>query len=355
MTSQIILVGGYAAPEQPGIHAFGFDASSGALTPRGAFAGLANPSFLALHPNGRWLFSVSETSEPGGAGGGVAALAIDLSGPELACRLINTQPSQGAHPCHLAIDPSGGWLLVSNYSSGSFGALPINPDGSLGPIASFHQHSGTGPNTQRQERAHAHSATFSPDGRFVIVADLGIDQLVVYAFDPASGALTPHGQAQAEPGAGPRHLAFHPSGRTLYAANELGNTVALYDYDAGAGGLTPRGALATLPAGAPESYVADIHIAPDGGRLYVSNRGHNSLAAYDVAADGGLTLAAIEPCGGDWPRNFALAPGGRFALVANQNSGDIAVLPLLDGPAAIGPAVAHAAVPGASFVQFVNA
>ena len=353
MNNPTVLVGSYAAADQPGIYAFAFDPASGTLTPRGSFAGVSSPSFLALHPNGRWLFSVSETSDSSGAGGGVAALEIDLGGAELACRLVNTQPSQGAHPCHLAIDPSGGWLLVSNYSSGSFGALPINSDGSLGPIASFHQHSGTGPNTQRQERAHAHSATFSPDGRFAIVADLGIDQLVVYAFDPASGALTPHGQAQAEPGAGPRHLAFHPSGRTLYAANELGNTVALYDYDAESGALSPRGSLETLPSGAPESYVADIHIAPDGGRLYVSNRGHNSLAAYDVAADGGLTLAAIESCGGDWPRNFALAPGGQFALVANQNSGDIAVLPL-GGPGAIGPAVEHAAVPGASFVQFVG-
>lgn len=350
MTRHTLLAGSYAKPDQPGIYGFAFDTASGALAPLGSCAGIANPSFLALHPNGRWLYAVSENGAGDATPG--AVWACRFTAAPWGVVPLGSQPSQGDHPCHLAIDPSGRWLLASNYSSGSVAVLPIQSDGTLGPIAQLAEHSGTGPNAQRQERAHAHSAIFTADGRFVLVADLGIDQLVIYAFDPASGRLTRHGHAPAQPGAGPRHLALHPAGHTLYAANELDNTVAAYSYDAATGLPSQRASIATLPAGAPESYVADIHITADGRLLYVSNRGYDSMAAYHVAPDGGLQLATIAPCGGAWPRNFALAPGERHLLVANQHSGSVAVLPL-DGAGAIGVAIAHAAVPGASFVQFI--
>jgi 6-phosphogluconolactonase len=349
----MVFAGGYAAADQPGIQAFTFDEASGALTPQMSLAGIANPSFLIVHPNRRWLYAVSELSQDwNGADGSVWALRIDHD--PWSMQLVNQQPCGGDAPCHLALDASGSWLLVSNYSTGSVAVLPILPDGALGTIADLIEHHGSSVNPERQASPHAHSATPTPDGRFVIVADLGLDQLLVYAFDPATGKLGAHSHADTRPGAGPRHLAFHPNGRYLYVANELDSTISFYDYDPASGALRELQALSTLPAGAPESWVADIHVAPTGDRVYVSNRGHDSLAVFDIATDGQLALVDMVACGGACPRNFALAPGGGFVLVANQNSNAVAVLPLLAGATPIGAAVAQVAVTKASCLQFMS-
>jgi 6-phosphogluconolactonase len=348
----LLFVGGYAAADQPGIHVFRFDQSRGTLAAEGSFAGIDNPSFLIGHPGRRWLYAVGEMSrQQNDRSGSVWALRFD---PEQgAIEPINQRPSGGDAPCHLALHSSGNWLVVSNYSSGSVAVLPILADGSLGEQTDLVQHHGSGADPRRQEGPHAHSATFSPDEHFVIVADLGLDQLLVYRFDASAGTLSPHGHGSARPGAGPRHLAFHPSGQQLYAANELDSTISVYDYDASGGTLRERQTLSTLPPGAPHSQVADIHVAPTGDRVYVSNRGHNSIAVFDIGADGRLAPLTIATCGGDWPRNFALAPGGRFLLVANQYSGDVSVLPLLDGAEPVGPPIAREPVARASCVQFV--
>lgn len=350
-TSHITFMGGYATANQPGLRAFTFDTDTGALTFLGEASGVLNPSFLVAHPNRRWLFAVSETGQASDqVAGNVWALKIDDA--PFAIHAVNHQPSGGDWPCHLALDATGQWLFVANYGTGNAGVFPVLADGALGEMSDQVQHSGSGPNAQRQEGPHAHSVTLTPDKGFVIVADLGLDQLVIYKFDATLGKLIPHGHAQAQPGAGPRHLAFHPSGQYLYAANELDSTITLYDYDAAHGALSARQTLPTLPAGAPDNIVADIHVAESGQRVYVSNRGHNSLAAFDIGGDGSLTLAAISPCGGNWPRNFALAPGGRFVLVANQYSNEVSVLPLLD-TGAVGPAVTRVAVIGASCIKFI--
>jgi 6-phosphogluconolactonase len=351
-TQHTLLVGSYASPEQPGIHLLSFDETSGALSPLGAHAGVANPSFLVVHPNGQWVYAVSETSA-GKDGAPGAVWALRLAREPWGLEPISHHDSGGDWPCHLALDATGRWLLVSNYGSGTVGILPIQADGALGEMTALIRHHGHGPHPERQEGPHAHSAAFAPDQRFVIVADLGIDKLLVYAFDASAGKLGAHTHADTRPGAGPRHMAFHPNGRFLYVANELDSTLTLYGYDAGSGALRERQSLETLPPDAPENTVADIHITSAGDRLYVSNRGHNSLAAFDIAADGGLSRAAIRPCGGDWPRNFAIAPGEQFLLVANQNSGDVSVLPILTGSEALGAPVARVAVPGASCVQFL--
>ncbi|HEX5689105.1 MAG TPA: lactonase family protein [Roseiflexaceae bacterium] len=342
----LVLVGSYAAEDQPGIYAFLFDEGSGTLAPHGTYAGIANPSFLALHPNGRWLYAVSELGAPGGS---VCALQLEREPWRL--EPINAQPSGGEAPCHLRLQAAGNWLLVSNYSSGSAEVLPILPDGALGAPTDLVQHHGSGPNPARQDGPHAHSAIFSPDERFAIVADLGLDKLMIYAFDQTAGKLGTHGQGDAPAGAGPRHTEFHPNGTVLYVANELGNSVTAYDYDAASSGLSERQTLPTLPEGAPDNTVADIHLAPSGERLYASNRGHDSLAVYRVAADGQLEQLAIESCGGACPRNFALAPGGKHVLVANQNSSEVVVLSL-DRDGVPGEAVARVAVPKASCVIF---
>jgi 6-phosphogluconolactonase len=351
MSQYKLYAGGYASADQPGIHVFTFDTTSGALVAQGAVAGITNPSFLILHPNGRWLYAVSETVvAEDGVPGAVWALRMTDAPPGL--EPINQQASGGDAPCHPALDATGRWLVVTNYGSGTVGVLPIQADGALGEQTDLVQHHGHGPHPERQTGPHTHSATFTPDGRFVIVADLGIDALVTYRFDPTAGRLQEHGQISTRPGAGPRHLAFHPNGRHLYAANELDNTVGVYAYDAAQATLAEQQISATLPPGAPENTVADIHVTPAGDRVYVSNRGHDSIATFSIAADGRLERIAIQPCGGRWPRNFAIAPEGRFLLVANHYSDDVSVLPVLES-AALGPPSARAAVPGAACIQFV--
>ncbi|MGQ0601389.1 MAG: lactonase family protein [Anaerolineales bacterium] len=349
MTTSLVLVGSYAKADQPGLHAFWFDAATGALAPHGVFAGIFNPAFFVIHPNQRWLYTVSETGM-GSDGASGAVWALRFEHEPWAAQPLNQQPSRGDWPCHLTLDAAGRWLLVSNYGTGTVGVFPILPDGALGAMTDLVQHTGDGPRADRQEGPHAHSANFTPDQQHVIVADLGIDALVVYTLS-AEGQLREHSRASTRPGAGPRHLTFHPNGHMLYVANELDCTVTAFEYDSARGLLSERDTLATLPSGAPETTVADIHLSASGRRLYVSNRGHNSLAVYDVDEAGQLTSLGYPACGGNWPRNFAIAPNDNFVLVANQYSGEVCVLPVTaDG---VGEPVTRVAVPGASCIQFV--
>lgn len=347
-TQPLLIAGSYAAADQPGIHLFRFNQATGALTPCGAMAGITNPSFLAAHPHGPWLYAVSETSADDGTAGSVWALRFEGDSP--IPQPINHQTSHGHGPCHLLPDHSGHWLLVTNYGSGSIGVLPILAYGSLGEMTDLIPHYGSGPNPDRQEGPHTHSSIWTPNNRFVVVADLGLDQLLVYALDTVVGTLHIVSDTQTRPAAGPRHMAFHPGGQLLYVANELDSTVSVYDYDAGGATLRERQTIGTLPREQSENFPAHIQIAPSGRQVYVSNRGHNSITVFDVEADGRLTRAHIAGCGGDWPRHFALAPGGNFMLIANQRSDQVAVLPI--GSETIGAAVAQAAVAQATCVLF---
>lgn len=349
----LLFVGSYATAEMPGIHSFIFDDISGNLNARWSFPGIVNPSFLAIHPNGHWLYAVSETGQQyDGTSGKVWALS--LSDQDGYPQTLNYQASGGEWPCHLTIDATGRWLLVSNYGTGSVGVLPILPHGALGALTDLVQHHGRGPNTDRQEGPHAHSTIFTPDHRFVIAADLGIDQLLIYAFDPSSGRLHPHSQVSTRPGAGPRHMVFHPKGQQLYVAHELDNTIAVYDYDAERGKLKMRQLLETLPPGAPENYVADIHYAQTNNQMYISNRGHDSIAVFS-GAYASVKRIAVTPCGGRWPRNFAISPNEQFLIVANQYSDEVTVLPVQEEGQMIGKATSRATIPAPSCVQFVPA
>jgi 6-phosphogluconolactonase len=281
---------------------------------RGAVAGLANPSFLALHPSGRYLYAVNETED-----GAVSALAI---APDTgALRFLNRQSSAGRGPCHLTVDAAGRFVLVANYAGGSVSALPIHADGTLAPACAVVQHHGASVHPERQTSPHPHSVTLDAANRFALVADLGLDQVVIYRFDAAQGRLITHALAPLRAGAGPRHAAFHPHGRYAYVINELDNTITAFDYDPGAGTLREKQTVRTLPADYDgESFCADIHITPNGRFLYGSNRGHDSLAGFAIADDGRLTCLWQLPTGGRWPRNFALDPSGRHLWVANQHS-----------------------------------
>jgi 6-phosphogluconolactonase len=317
--SHNLIISGYADAETPGVHLVAL-ASDKTFSEQAKTAGLENPSFVAVHPNGSWLYAVSE-----GDAGEVWSLKIDPD-THLITR-VNSQPSGGDAPCHLTINASGKWLIVANYTSGTIGVLPITADGGLGALADRVQHEGKGADPERQDAAHAHSTQFTPDQKFVIAADLGADMLFTYAFDSATGKLSPHQQTPSKTGAGPRHMAWHPNGQILYVANELDNTVGVYAYDTDEATLTAGQVISTLPDDAPKSTTADIHITQAGDYLYVSNRGHDSIATFTIAEDGDLTLAAIQPCGGKEPRNFAITPDEAYLLVANQSSNTVVLLP----------------------------
>ena len=346
------VVSGYASVEQPGIRSFSFDESTGEIRQVGSYTGVNTPSFFIAHPNGKWLYAVSETGKDShGVLGSVWSFRF-IHEP-FSIQPINQRTSSGDWPCHLQLDATGSWLIATNYGTGTAAIYPLQPDGSLGEMTDFVQHHGTGPNAARQERPHAHSSIFTPDNRFAIIADLGIDQLVIYEFESSTGKLLLRSSVNTTPGAGPRHLAFHPNGKWMYAANELNCTITKYDYDAANGTLIERHSLSTLPVDSPENIVADIHVSANGERVYISNRGHNSIAVYDIGPDGNLTLVKIPTCGGNWPRNFALSPSGQFLLVANQYSNEVCVLPIREGLEALGAPAARVGVTGASCVQFI--
>jgi 6-phosphogluconolactonase len=350
MAEQLLFIGSYAEASKPGIYVYRFAPDTGALTPLTSFSGIANPSFLVIHPNGKWLYAVSETSvKSNNRPGAVWALEFDRAANTL--RPLNHQPSGGDWPCHLALDATAKHLFVANYGTGSASMLNIQADGSLETTHQV-QHEGQGPNQARQEGPHAHSTTITPDNQYAIVADLGIDHLVLYRIDSAGGKLYHHRRIHTRPGAGPRHLAFHPNHVTLYAANELANTVTVYQYDPAHGTLTEKQTLATLPAGAPENTVAHIEVSSAGDRVYVSNRGHDSIAVFAVNAAGELEHTTTVSSGGETPRNFTLAPDGKHLLVANQNTGDVTVFPLRAGSQEIGAPVAQIKIPGACSLDF---
>ena len=320
-------VGTYTDHGSKGIYAYSFDSATGAHTSLGLAAESANPSFLAIAPSGNFLYAVHEISKLNGQPtGAVSAFAIQPKTAKLT--LLNQVSSRGAAPAHIALDRSGKYALVSNYDAGSVTVFPLLEDGSLGEATAFVQHKGSSVNKERQEGPHAHAAAFSPDNRFVIVADLGLDQLLVYRFDAAAGTLGSDPQVvRAVPGAGPRHLVFDAGGRHLYVINEMQSTVVTYAYDAANGTLSELQIVSALPKGfARASEAAEIEIHSSGKFLFASNRGDDSIAVFAVnAKDGTLTPLEFVSTGGKTPRNFELDPTGAWLLVANQDSDDIVV------------------------------
>jgi 6-phosphogluconolactonase len=325
--SQLLYVGTYTDDKRTdGIYLVRMNVTTGALHLETAVNAGPNPSFIAIHPNGRTLYAVNEVEKRGEkASGGVSAFSI--ASDTAALTRISDQASEGGAPCYASVDRRGRALLVANYSGGNVALLPIQPGGALSPAANVAQHRGNGPNAERQEAAHAHCIVSDPSNRYVLAADLGIDKVVVYRLD-AERALehVETGDAQLEPGSGPRHIAFHPTLPLVYVATELNSAVTRLRFDGEHGVLMPIDARTTLPSGwKGTSYAADIHVAPSGRTLYVSNRGHNSVAVFSIDTAGALTLEQTMPTGGDWPRNFSIDPTGRWLLVANQRSSDIVV------------------------------
>jgi len=321
-----VYVGTYTDTTSKGIYRFTLDPRTGATTAPVLAAETKNPSFLALHPNGRFLYVVGEIeSFEGKKSGAVSAFAIDPKTGDL--KLLNQQPSEGTGPCHLVVDKPGKNVLVANYGGGNVAVLPIGADGRLAPAASVAMHEGTGPNKSRQEKPHAHGIYLSADQRFAFSPDLGADRVFVYRYDAAKGTLDLHGAAALPPGSGPRHLAFDPKGRHAYVINELLSTITAFAYDAAKGTLVAGETVSTLPAGvAGGSSTAEVAVSPDGRFVYGSNRGHDSLAVFARdEATGRLTPVGHVPVGGKTPRHFAFDPTGQYVLAAHQGSDTIAV------------------------------
>jgi 6-phosphogluconolactonase len=328
--SYLMYVGTYTAEgsKSKGIYAYRFDADTSEITSVGLAAETINPSFLAVHPNHRFLYAVNETGDyKGQKSGAVSAFAIDHATGKLT--LLNQVASKGADPCYITVDKTGKFVLVANYTGGSVAVFPVLKDGKLGEASAFVQHTGHGTNPERQEGPHAHSIDLSSDNRFAIVDDLGLDQTIVYKFDSAKGSLVPNGAqfGKAEAGAGPRHLALHPSGKFAYVVNEMGSDVSVFAFDAAAGVLHPLQTISTVPKGfAEHNDDAEIQVHPSGKFLYASNRGHDSIAVFAIDADTGkLTIIDYVPTQGKIPRSFEIDPTGSLLFAENEKSNNIVV------------------------------
>ena len=283
--------------------------------------GLANPSFIALSADGKFLYAVEETGPEVDTSGHLQAFAVE----EGRLRPINRQAVRGFAPCYVEVDPSRRFVLTANYAGGvTF--FPIAPDGSLLPASDVQHPQGSGP-TERQLSSHPHSVKLSPDSRFAYVADLGADKIWIFEVDMKSNRLLPAETPAVAlaSGAGPRHLALSLVAPYAYVVNELNNTVTVMLRDLQSGTLDTLESMSTLPEGfSGFNYTADIHLSPEGRWLYVSNRGHNSIAAFAVSRDDGLlTPNGIFPCRGEVPRGFAISPEGNLLLVSNQNSDNL--------------------------------
>lgn len=351
-----------------GIHLFRVDRETGALTPVGATANPTSPSFVVFNAAGTRAYTTNATDKvDAGSSGTVSAYAVDrISG---ALTRLNTVASGGVGPTHASLHPAGRHLFVANYAGGSVAVLPVLADGRLGPASDVQKHAGTvGPKraasappgsfaVSGHDFPHAHMIQPDPAGRFVVAADLGLDQLRISKFDPAAGRLLLEAAATvALPlGDGPRHFAFHPNTRWFYSLQEEGSTVALFDYDAGLGRLAWRQTVSSLPAGfAGSNFTSGILVSPDGRFVYAANRLHDTIAWLAIGPDGTLTWRGEEWTRGDYPRSFNFDPSGRFLYVCNQRADAVTVFRVNARTGALEFTGHYAAVGNPSSIAFLD-
>lgn len=351
-----VYFGTYTAKTSKGIYAYRFQPSSGKLTAIGVVAETPNPSFLALSPDQKFLYAVNWKGSDTVKGDTVSAYAVEDHTGRLT--FLNKVESRGEMPTHLTVDRSGRMLLAVNYGSGSVAAFRIEPGGRLSAATSFDQHRGSSLVKDRQEGPHAHAVVLSADNRFAFVADLGLDQVFSYRLDPSRATFTPNSPAVAKvsPGSGPRHLAFHPNGKLLYVNNEISSTVTVFAYEAAGGGLRELQTVTTLPPDFTGSNsTAEIQTDAAGKFLYVSNRGHDSIAVLAIDANGTLTPVEHTSTRGKTPRTFSLDPTGRYLFAANENSGTVVLFRVDANTGRLTPSGQVLEVPSPSCVIFLIA
>lgn len=325
---EFIYVGTYSVRESKGIYVFELVRATGNLKPVQTITHLESPNFLAIHPSGKFLYSVNDGSLNKKEGyGSASAFSVDPKTGKL--KHINSISSFGKGPCHITLDKTGEWAFISNYNEGNLVVVPILQDGSLGAPSDSKKYYGTSVNKQRQEQAHVHSAEVSADNKFVYVSDLGTDKIYVYAFDARNGRLASVGKGETSvaPGAGPRHFAIHPNGQTAYSSQELTSTVGVLRVDKTTGSLTViQDTVKSLPPTAKETNTsAHIMTDPKGSYVYMSNRGVDVISVFSIKAEGKIQFAGTTKTEGKTPRNFLIDRRGRFAWVANQDSDNITI------------------------------
>lgn len=349
-------VGTYTGTQSKGIHAYRVDTTSGVIEEIGLVAETPNPTFLALHPGGRYLYAANEVADFNKThAGSISAYQIDAATGKLT--FLGVRSTTGDGPCHLNVDASGRHVGFANYGGGSVGSLPIQANGSVGAGGTFFQHHGSSIDPNRQKEPHAHSINFSPDNRFAFTCDLGTDEIQVYHVDAAKGLVpAPELTTKAVPGGGPRHLTFGVDGRHVYVNNEMLSSVTTFRYDASAGRLQRQETLSTLPAGFKgNSSTAEVRTSVDGKWLFVSNRGHDSLARFKIdPSTGSLTPAGHVSTGGRTPRNFCPTPDGQFLWAANQDTDNITVFRFDSATGALTPTGQNLKVGRAVCIRFLE-
>ncbi|MBP1769026.1 MAG: pgl 1, partial [Candidatus Aminicenantes bacterium] len=351
-----------------GIHLFQANRATGALTPAGILEMGTSPSCLALNSSGTRLYSANETDRVGAdREGTVSAFAIQRADGKL--ELLNSVPSGGAGPTFVSLHPSGRFMFVANYFGGTVAVLPILADGRLGAASDIKSPAGKiGPTRATNappgsfafsghDRTHAHMIQADPAGRFVLHADLGLDQIFVWKFDERKGALIPGDPPAVSlpPGDGPRHFCFHPNGRWFYSIQEEGSTIVLFDYDAARGRLASRQTISTLPPGfAGSNFCSEILVSADGRFVYAGNRLHDSIGIFSVGPDGSLTFVADEWTRGNYPRSFNFDPTGRFFYCCNQRADNIAVFRVERGTGGLNFTGHYASVGNPSIIVFLD-
>lgn len=352
--SYMTIVGTYTSEKSKGIYGFSFNSETGAAGPVKLLIESDNPSFVALHPNGRFLYAVNEVTEfQGEAAGAVSAYRI----ADGQLTFINQRSTGGGAPCHLNVDALGNYLAIANYVGGNTAVFRIDPEGGLGGRTELVQHLGSSKNLNRQSGPHAHSVNFSADNRFLVAADLGADKVFSYPIDLKTGRLD-LGRTRSvslPPGSGPRHFSFHPSSPLAFVNSELTSEVSSLRYDKASGRFTVIDSASTLPRGfRGGNSTAETLVHPNGRFVYVSNRGHNSIAVFRVEASGKLTSVEFESTQGSTPRNFNFDPTGNFLLAANQASDSVVVFRVNQATGELSPTGTTVSVPTPVCLRFLN-
>ncbi len=328
--ASLLLYIGTSGPKAQGIFCSRFDPVSGSLTSPKLASKVSGASFLAIHPSYKFLYSVGQAEDATGTKfGALLAYSIDPQSGKL--EALNHQPSGGKGPCFVGLDRHGANAFVANYGDGVVSVVPIAKDGRLAVPSARIQHEGKGPDEKRQDGPHAHSFFVDPTDHFALAPDLGLDKVLIYKLEPATGTLSPNDPPAGivPPGGGPRHLSFHPNGKFVYVNNEMGDSVTAFTWDAQRGAMQEIQTIGSLPDDYTKreaNTTAEILIHASGKFLYTSNRGHDSIAVFSIdSSSGKLTAVGHTPTNGKTPRNFGLDPTGKWLLAANQTSHNVVV------------------------------
>lgn len=342
-------VGTYTKENSEGIYKFTLDTEANKISNVTLAAKLDNPTYVTINRNNEYLYSVVKEGESGG----VAAYSINSKTGELTEE--NRQVVEGASPCHVSVDSGNHTVVTANYHKGTIESFEVNEDGTINPARSIMAHEGSGPNKERQEKPHAHYAGYTPDEKYVVGVDLGIDKIITYEIKDS--VLTEVNRLSVNPGSGPRHITFHPNGKYAYVMTELSSEVIVLTYNPAEGSFTELQYISTIPEEFDENNQGSaIHISSDGRFVYAGNRGHNSITVFSVDKNSGkLTFMEHTSTEGNWPRDFVLDPTEKFLIATNEKSHNLVLFLRNETTGKLTLLQSDVAVPEPVCVKFLNA